>query len=186
MKEWTKITLTSAYDVLTKQEIAYIKKNKGSFLEQNQCHYNAARIAITLSKKFGTKIEFCEGCFCLEKCPTFMHCWNRVFKDGEWKYIDLTAEVLNENQTKGDEYLLCETWTAEQIKYIFDNEGFSFVPFNGTSDWGDKDNIYYTKDENGNPVRNVEICDWKLIYKRYGIEVKEAKKLSEVLAKQSA
>lgn len=178
--------MTSVYDVLSKEEIEHFKKNKDFFLEQNQCHSNAAKITIALSKKYRNKVEFCEGSMNSESNnPVYGHCWNRVMKNGKWYYIDLTTEILNETRTGGAHFLLFETWTVDQICEIFDNEGFAFVPFKGCSDWGDELNSYYTKGEDGNPVRNTEANDWKVLCKRYGIEVK-IQKLSEVLAKQSA
>ena len=171
MKHWNPIRLTSAYAVLSKEEIDFIMSDKDFFLEQNQCHSNAARIAIALSKKFGTIIEFCEGSMYSETDPTFAHCWNRVMKKGKWFYIDLTTEILNKARTAGGHFLLYETWTTGQICEIFNAEGCSFVPYKGCGDWGDKENPYYTKDQKGNPVRNTEENNFRVLYKRYGIEI---------------
>ena len=171
MKHWKPIRLTSAYAVLSKEEIDFIMSNKDYFLERNQCHSNAARIAINLSSRFGTIIEFCEGCMHNEIDPTFAHCWNRVMKKGKWFYIDLTTEILNNTRKAGDYFLLYDTWTADQIRKIFDNEGYSFVPYKGCGDWGDKENPYYTKDQKGNPVRNTEENNFLVLYARYGIKI---------------
>lgn len=172
MKHWKPVRLTSAYAVLSKEEINFIISNKDYFLQRNQCHCNAARIAINLSSKFGTIIEFCEGSIqCGSNDPTFAHCWNKVMKKGKWFYIDLTTEILNNTRTAGAYFLLYETWTADQICKIFDTEGCSFVPYKGYGDWGEKENPYYTKDPNGRPVRNTEENNFKVLLTRYGIEL---------------
>lgn len=178
MKHWKPITLTSVYAVLSKEELAFIEKNKDYFLERNQCHCNAARIAISLSNEFGRIIEVCEGSMNIShNDPVYGHCWNRVKKNGRWYHIDLTTEVLNKTRTGGAHFLMFETWTPEQINDIFCAEGCSFVPYKGCGDWGEKENPYYTK-ENGRPVRNTEANDFRVLYNRYGIEIKETNKVA--------
>lgn len=169
MKHWKTVTIESIYDVLNKKEIDYVKSNIEEIFEQNNCHHNAFYMVIELAYRFGTKIEFCEGCFHTEPNPAFMHCWNRVYRGGKWHHIDI-GEIGLSTEVKGDTYCLYETWERDNIVNIFTKERTFFVPFYGCGDWGSKFNHYYVK-ENGKPIRMREENNWTLAYKRYGIEV---------------
>lgn len=112
------------------QVVRITKKENLKLGELHNCHFNAAEYAIANNCKF--------VCGFLGHTP---HCICE--KDGE--YIDPT---LNEER----DFKIFHTYTAYEICKIFNEEGYSFIPFQGSIDTNIYDGMRKLKEE--------ELRDW--------------------------
>ncbi len=131
MKPLIKVELTSIRDVFTDEEIQYIKDYILPDLEPHQCHSNAARFAIDGIGDYD--ISFIEGY--LSFPYGLGHCWNKVVNaNGDEFYVDLTTELVNEQDPTQLDVWKYDEWQWDEIEDLFDEYGQSFIPHIGFMD----------------------------------------------------